>query len=419
MKRILLSTAIVLFLATAIGWATVVTKTADYSLDGSENGYVIVVNSASNLTMKLPALSTPDIGFAVTFIKAGAGNLTIQAPAGVTIADGAAAGTLVNSTAAETYASVELVYVVAGKWKILTAHGTWATSASTWKFGIPGPISAVNGGTGQSSYTVGDILHATSTTELSKLGIGASGTYLKGGAAPSWGSIADGDLPATIKGLTLAPAATGFTIAGGTTSKTFTMDTDVTASALAPIASPAFTGTVTLPTGLSGFVKATAGVVSAAAIADGDLPSALTGKTYNALTPTAAAIGFTLAGGTTSKTLTLDEDFTASSNTTALAAKAPGVVVGEDADSDTDDVLTTTWTGGYGILIVRESTGTEAEFYWCVNATLTAQTAEATFTTTKDNASTYNTYFEGGVLKVQNKVGDNKNIKVVFVGIGL
>ncbi len=337
MKRILLSTAIVLFLATAIGWATVVTKTADYSLDGSENGYVIVVNSASNLTMKLPALSTPDIGFAVTFIKAGAGNLTIQAPAGVTIADGAAAGTLVNSTAAETYASVELVYVVAGKWKILTAHGTWATSASTWKFGIPGPISAVNGGTGQSSYTVGDILHATSTTALSKLGIGASGTYLKGGAAPSWGSIADGDLPATIKGLTLAPAATGFTI----------------------------------------------------------------------------------AGGTTSKTLTLDEDFTASSNTTVLAAKAPGVVVGEDADSDTDDVLTTTWTGGYGILIVRESTGTEAEFYWCVNATLTAQTAEATFTTTKDNASTYNTYFEGGVLKVQNKVGDNKNIKVVFVGIGL
>lgn len=37
-----------------------------------------------------------------------------------------------------------------------------------------------------------------------------------------------------------------------------------------------------------------------AAIADGDLPAALTGKTYNGLTPTSAAAGFTLAGGTTS-----------------------------------------------------------------------------------------------------------------------
>lgn len=42
----------------------------------------------------------------------------------------------------------------------------------------------------------------------------------------------------------------------------------------------------------------------------------LTGATVNALTPTALSIGFTLAGGTTSKTLTVDE-------TVALSAKAP------------------------------------------------------------------------------------------------
>jgi hypothetical protein len=41
----------------------------------------------------------------------------------------------------------------------------------------------------------------------------------------------------------------------------------------------------------------------------------LTGATVNALTPTALSIGFTLAGGTTSKTLTVDE-------TVALSAKA-------------------------------------------------------------------------------------------------
>ena len=69
-------------------------------------------------------------------------------------------------------------------------------------------------------------------------------------------------------------------------------------------------------TAFSGFVQATAGVLSAAAITDGNLPSALTGKTYNALTLTALATGFSIAGGTTSKTLTVDE-------TISLSAKAP------------------------------------------------------------------------------------------------
>ncbi len=58
-------------------------------------------------------------------------------------------------------------------------------------------------------------------------------------------------------------------------------------------------------TGLAGYVKATAGVLSAGSIADGDLPSALTGKTYNGLTLTSAADGFTILGGTTGRTLTV------------------------------------------------------------------------------------------------------------------
>jgi hypothetical protein len=61
----------------------------------------------------------------------------------------------------------------------------------------------------------------------------------------------------------------------------------------------------------TGFVKRTAADSwTAAAIADGDLPAALTGKTYNGLTPTANATGFSLAGGTTSKTLTVNNSIT-------------------------------------------------------------------------------------------------------------
>ena len=61
----------------------------------------------------------------------------------------------------------------------------------------------------------------------------------------------------------------------------------------------------------TGFVRRTAADTwSASALVDGDLPSALTGKTYNALALTAAATGFTIAGGTTSKTLTVSNTLT-------------------------------------------------------------------------------------------------------------
>lgn len=47
------------------------------------------------------------------------------------------------------------------------------------------------------------------------------------------------------------------------------------------------------------------GTWNATTIADGKIASALTGKTYNALSLTAASVGFTVAGGTTSKTLSI------------------------------------------------------------------------------------------------------------------
>ncbi len=56
-------------------------------------------------------------------------------------------------------------------------------------------ISAVNGGTGQVSYTIGDILYASTTTALSKLAAGTAGSVLKSngaGTAPSWQADATG-----------------------------------------------------------------------------------------------------------------------------------------------------------------------------------------------------------------------------------
>ncbi len=54
-------------------------------------------------------------------------------------------------------------------------------------------IGADNGGTGQSSYAVGDILYATGATSLSKLAAGGNNTVLKiSGGVPSWGTDESG-----------------------------------------------------------------------------------------------------------------------------------------------------------------------------------------------------------------------------------
>lgn len=62
-------------------------------------------------------------------------------------------------------------------------------------------------------------------------------------------------------------------------------------------------------------------------IANADIPSALTGKTYNGLTLTAATTGFTIAGGTTSKTLTMSNSLTFSGTDASSVAFGAGGTV--------------------------------------------------------------------------------------------
>jgi hypothetical protein len=65
------------------------------------------------------------------------------------------------------------------------------TNASFWRK-FSDPLSAIYGGTGFSSYAVGDILYASTTTALSKLADVATGNALISGGvstAPLWGKI--------------------------------------------------------------------------------------------------------------------------------------------------------------------------------------------------------------------------------------
>ena len=61
--------------------------------------------------------------------------------------------------------------------------------------GLSATLIATSGGTGQSAYTIGDILYASTTTALSKLTAGTSGYVLTSGGAgvaPSWTAVSAG-----------------------------------------------------------------------------------------------------------------------------------------------------------------------------------------------------------------------------------
>ena len=95
----------------------------------------------------------------------------------------AAAGTLTGTTLNATVVGSSLTSVgtiIAGVW-----NGT--------------TIAAANGGTGQTTYAVGDLLYASTTSALSRLADVATGNVLLSGGvnvAPTWGQVADAHISA-------------------------------------------------------------------------------------------------------------------------------------------------------------------------------------------------------------------------------
>ncbi len=103
---------------------------------------------------------------------------------------------------------------VSGTGTGLTTSGGPVTTAGV--ITLSGTLDADNGGTGQSSYTVGDILYASTTSALSKLaGVATGNALISGGVgtAPSWGKIG---LTTHISGtLAVGNGGTGLTAVGG------------------------------------------------------------------------------------------------------------------------------------------------------------------------------------------------------------
>ena len=198
----------------------------------SVNGYTgTVVLAASDVG----APTTSGTGATGTWAIGISGNAA-TATTSTNIAGGAS-GSLPYQSAASTTAMIAagtngyLLTMSAGipSWQPAPATGVTTISfdttgltpatATSGAITVGGTLVAANGGTGQSSYTVGDLLYASGSTAISKLGVGTNGYILTvSGGLPSWQAA-----PATgvtsfsggTTGLTPATATTGaITLAG-------------------------------------------------------------------------------------------------------------------------------------------------------------------------------------------------------------
>lgn len=173
---------------------------------------------------------------------------------------------------------------------------------------LTSPVTAITGGTGQTVYAVGDLLYASTTTALSKLADIATGNVLLSGGvntAPAYGKVGltthvTGTLPVA-NGGTGAATLTGYVKGTGTTA--------MTAAATIPVGD--LTGTLGVANGgtgaatLTGYVK---GAGTSALTASATIPLTDTSGTLavnrGGTGDTTYTNGQLLIGNTTGNTLT-------------------------------------------------------------------------------------------------------------------
>lgn len=206
------------------------------------------------------------------------------------------------------------VSVPQGYSAILYCNGTEVVLASASTATLPTTVGVSQGGTGISSYAIGDIIYASAATTLSKLAMVATGNVLTSGGVgnpPAWGKVA---LASAVSGT--LPVANG---GSGTTTSTGTGD-------LVLATGP----TITLPNA-TGLPLAT-GVT-------GTLPVANGGTGQTSYTNGQLLIGNTTGNTLTKATLTAGTNISITNGTGSITV-AVTVSAGSVADTASAQTLT-------------------------------------------------------------------------------
>jgi hypothetical protein len=251
--------------------ANVITSTGAQIVISTTSGQEYFI-SGTPCTIKMPptGISTISPGQYWLISNTTSGSLTIYTSNGSTVILTQAINTtikltLINNTGSGLASEWEAIYIGFPSNNITGSGANVLATSPTLVTPILGTpqsgnlqnctgLTAAGGGTGLSSYTTGDILYASSSSTLSKLGIGSSGNVLtSNGTGPVWSSSPT--LTAPILG---TPASgtltncTGLTAAGGGTGLTSYTTGDIlyasSSSTLSKLALGA-TGTVIVSNG--------------------------------------------------------------------------------------------------------------------------------------------------------------------------
>ncbi len=197
---------------------TTTTGTGTITLAGAVTGFqsFSVIGNANTTYYTIAAGSEFEVGIG-TYTASGT---TLSRD---TVLESSNAGSLVDFSAGTksvfvTYPAEKSLYLDASNNAIglgTVATTTTLTNATGLPLttGVTGTLGATNGGTAQSTYATGDIIYASATNTLAKLGIGTSGQALKvsAGGIPEW-AAAGGSSNLTITDFTATASQTTFSV---------------------------------------------------------------------------------------------------------------------------------------------------------------------------------------------------------------